>query len=85
MPVIDHPIHPSTQHGADYRYGCHNKPRPVAGALVTGSPAYGSQQWPFANSTECKHDLSVSDPNCTGCAHRDGGEDYDQMRERGQA
>jgi hypothetical protein len=25
-PVDDHPIHPSTQKGDGYRYGCHNHP-----------------------------------------------------------
>lgn len=48
-------------------YGCHSKPRPVAGAILKGSPWYGSQEWTFANSTACKHDKRATDPGCKGC------------------
>ena len=51
--------------------GCWNQPRPKAGAMVTGSPAYGSQQWPFVNSTDCRYDMRESDRECVGCAERD--------------
>lgn len=50
---------------------CNNKPRPVAGATVTGSQWYGSQTWTFANSTDCKYDFRASDPACSGCPWRE--------------
>lgn len=51
-------------------YGCHSKPRPREGQPVTGSPAYGSQEWPYANSTECRYDLRQGDPGCQECPQR---------------
>lgn len=48
-------------------YGCHNRPRPVAGATLSGSKWYGSQTWKFVNSTECKHDKRATDSGCKGC------------------
>lgn len=78
MPVLDHPTHEATRIGADHRYGCHSRQRPIAGQTVTGAAAYGARQWPHRMSTECRYDLSLSDPSCTGCPHRGSGEDYDR-------
>jgi len=69
MPVIDHPIHEKTRFGADFRYGCHNRPDEYK-MVVTGAECFGSQQWPFANSHECRFDLSATDDACQGCKHR---------------
>lgn len=76
MPVIEHEIHPSVRHGAEKRYGCWNLPRPVENSLVVGAEAYGAQTWPFCMSTECRFDLSLSDPWCEGCDHQGSGETY---------
>ncbi len=74
MPVIDHETHESTRIGSDYRYGCWNKPRPVTGVSVYSFP----HEYPFRHSTECRFDMSLSDPACTGCEWRGSGEAYDQ-------
>lgn len=47
-------------------YGCHNKPRPVQGALIplpNGKPS----DIPHVMSTDCRYDLSRTDKRCTGC------------------
>ena len=31
MPVDDHPIHPTTQKGSDFRYGCNNSKEKASG------------------------------------------------------
>ena len=53
-------------------YGCHNQPRPLPGATLTGSAHYGSQQWTFASSTQCQYDGSESDLGCRGCKWQKG-------------
>lgn len=67
MPVIDHPIHPSTQKGEDFRYGCWNRKQFADGYL--GSP-WGTAEWvDHTMSTDCKYDLSHKDNNCKGCKY----------------
>ncbi len=67
-------------------YGCHNKPRPVAGAplavqdgYVAGVFEYESGHTdrlarmvtvPFRMSTECKYDATGTDKGCAGCQHQ---------------
>lgn len=81
MPVIAHDIHESTRIGAEYRYGCWNKPRPVEGQMVHSA----QNKYPFRHSTECRFDMSLSDPACTGCEWRGSGESYDQsVRKEGK-
>lgn len=68
MPVIDHPVHPSTVKGADHRYGCWNLPKELNHSM----------------SNRCRYDMSVTDPNCSGCMHRGEGEEYEaQVRKAG--
>lgn len=77
MPVEDHPTHERTRIGSDFRYGCHNKPRPVACQKVVSkiSPSL----WSYVFSTECRYDMSLTDAACEGCQWRGSGERYDQM------
>jgi hypothetical protein len=77
MPVSDHPIHPSTQKGDDFRYGCWNGARIFEGYpapnrnlnLLTGNYDLVAVWIPYVMSTGCKYDLSHKDPNCRGCKH----------------
>ncbi len=56
-------------------YGCHNKPRPVANAIVRVSACFfhsakGEDScYTFRHSTECKYDQSHADQRCNGCKH----------------
>lgn len=94
MPVLTHDIHDSTRIGDDYRYGCHNKPRPNAQSYyaapngwvyVAGMLEMRRMQINHALSTECRYDMSLSDPARTGCQWRGSGEDYDQsVRKEGK-
>ncbi len=63
MPVLDHPVHPSTVTGPGHRYGCWNLPGDLRHTM----------------SNRCRYDLSLSDPACTDCCHRGSGESYDQQ------
>ena len=72
MPVLDHEVHAATRIDAGHRYGCHNKPRPVAGATITSK--FSGESWEFRNSTDCMCDVSLIDPCCSGCMWRGGGE-----------
>lgn len=63
MPVIDHPVHPSTAKGPGHRYGCWNKP----------------EQLNTAMSNRCRYDKSLTDECCTDCEHRGKGEQYEQQ------
>ena len=78
MPVDDHPIHPSTQKGADFRYGCWNRGEFTeaysAPQRRAGANGYQPTFWmeririPFRMSRGCKYDMSNDDPNCAGCS-----------------
>ena len=75
MPVEDHPIHPSTQKGANYRYGCWNRGSFAAGYYAPDrvyrpdGTFYTVQTFiRHATSTDCKYDKPL-DPTCEGCAH----------------
>lgn len=65
-------------------YGCHNKPRPVAGAVTHQAQAGWAVFRDGYNrpcpvpvyidikhvmSTECRYDASAKDARCTGCQH----------------
>lgn len=77
MPVDDHPIHPSTQKGADFRYGCWNGDREFLGYaapdrelnLLTGKYELNAVWIRHELSKECRYDLSHKDNNCNGCKH----------------
>ena len=82
MPGLDHDVHEKTRIGADWRYGCWNKPRPVEGQTVRS--LYSAAQWPYVFSTDCRFDMSLKDPACEGCFHQGMGEQYDiVIREQG--
>lgn len=66
MPVEDHPIHPSTQKGADFRYGCWNHEPFAAGYIA--HPWSRAKYVPHVMSTDCKYDIK-DDLNCEGCKH----------------
>ena len=92
MAVLEHDIHPSTQHGADRRYGCHNRDWSKAKGYYADSKerradgTYFDVQVliPHRMSTSCRYDLSNVDVCCNGCEHVGQGEAYDKMvRERG--
>lgn len=70
MPVIDHPVHPSTQKGEDWRYGCHNVPCRSEGYWAHPWAATGGKFVPFRMSHGCAYDLSANDPACEGCSKR---------------
>lgn len=80
MPVIDHSVHEKVRIGSDYRYGCHNLPKPEYGQTV--SSTFSGEEWPYVFSTECRFDMSLSDPACGGCQWQGSGENYDAMIRR---
>lgn len=73
---------------ADRLYACHNRPRPVAGAITHQA----QDGWRMHNihdgavtirsavpvdirhvmSTDCRYDASATDPGCAGCEHAKG-------------
>lgn len=76
MPVDDHPIHPSTQKGKDFRYGCWNRKPfaknyrvPVRETWNSLMFHYGTAVVPYVMSTQCKYDMALGDPYCDGCKH----------------
>jgi len=77
MPVSDHPIHPSTQKGEDFRYGCWGSNRQFMGYaapdrslnLLTGKYELVAVWIDYKLSKPCMYDLSYKDPNCRGCPH----------------
>ena len=85
MPVEQHDVHPSTRIDAGYRYGCHNRQRPAedAGYWAPDRRHFPDGRWemtqtqvPYRFSAECRNDVSLTDPHCTGCEHRGTGEAY---------
>jgi hypothetical protein len=83
VPVLTHDIHDSTRIGAEYRYGCHNKPRPTIEQKVFSR--FSREAWPYVFSTECRFDMSLKDSACAGCEWRGSGERYDeQVRKDGK-
>jgi hypothetical protein len=79
MPVIDHAIHPMTQFGDEYRYGCHssrNAGRKSAGYWVKvrkyhlgGEYEMVDQYIPNRASKLCRFDMRQQDLNCRDCAN----------------
>lgn len=76
MAVLDHAVHERVKIGADHRYGCHNRPATFKEMCES---KFSVELWKFVMSNECRFDLSLTDPSCTGCVHRGSGEQYDQM------
>lgn len=81
MPVLDHPVHPSTQIGEDHRYACFNRPdrfkghywAPQRRFYPDGSFEMTSVRIPILTSQDCRYDgkggLTGEDPGCEGCRH----------------
>ena len=78
MPVEEHSIHPSTQNGDDFRYGCHSSRsngRAPGDWVVTrdyGSSLNGSykprNEWVTdTSSTGCRNIDHESHAGCRGC------------------
>lgn len=80
MPVDDHPVHPSTKKGPDFRYGCWNRGEYAesyyAPQRTAGTDGYKPTFWlervriPFRMSRPCQYDLSATDWMCEGCKRR---------------
>ncbi len=75
MPVLDHPVHPSTMTGPEHRYGCWNREAFKSEYVHQSCIAYTTVK--DRMSRECRYDLSLTDPACTDCKHRGDGEAYD--------
>lgn len=83
MPVIDHPIHPSTVKDDSFRYGCHTRPAkfkpfywaPQRRYFPDGSFDMVSVRVPFRMSHDCHSDgengLGREDTGCSGCPHEE--------------
>ena len=82
MPVIDHPVHEKTVAGS--HSGCHNRPEFKRGYYAQVRRYVGTsgeffmdiEFVPHRMSTECRHDMSLTDPRCGDCKHRGSGEVY---------
>lgn len=94
MPVIEHKVTRGAV-GAEFRYGCLNRPDPKHGYFImeraytgrNGDGGYALVQSfvPSTGTKECRHDKSLTDPACAGCARRGTGEAYDRfVRENGR-
>lgn len=89
MPVIEHSVHEKVIQKEGFRYGCHNRPRPEKGQRVIGMrqslcDKTWCEIWPYVFSTDCRFDMSLTDPACEGCEWRGSGERYDEeIRKRG--
>ncbi len=77
MPVHDHEIHPMTQFGDDYRYGCHSSRAPAVRSpgywvkvrQYACDGTYEMVDWyvPHNMSVRCRYDKREDDLNCRGC------------------
>lgn len=73
MPVEDHSIHPSTQHGSEFRYGCNSAiPRPAGYQVLTRK--YNGQRYELTSefvkdnaSPDCRYMDYEMDAGCTDC------------------
>lgn len=77
MPVEDHEVHEKVKIADNKPYGCHNRPAYAEGYI--GSPWGTAKFIAHAMSTECRYDMSLTDPRCANCKHRGIGEAYAKM------
>ena len=81
MPVPDHPVHPSTKKGKDFRWGCWNRPAEFGKGYYAPDRRYRPdgtfyviQTWiPFRMTHECvpaRMGEAAVDPTCEGCQWR---------------
>ncbi len=81
MPVEDHAVHEKVKQKEGFRYGCHNRERPVKGSPVVSGPG----SWPYVFSTTCRFDMSFIDTGCRGCWWQGLGEKYaEEIRRNGK-
>lgn len=85
MPVEDHEVHPSTVAAAGHLYGCWGVRdgtlkqylAPDRIYQVDGAGWKATARWiKNTMSRECRYDMSLKDPACTGCPNRGSGEAY---------
>lgn len=87
-PVEDHPIHPSTRHGAEFRYTkCQNK-KPKDGYYVLTRHYFEDGRYELRNefipdtmSKACRNLSYDSDPACQGCPQPKDLEYINKMKE----
>lgn len=89
MPVEDHAVHEMVIQKEDFRYGCWNKPRPKARGWVFSNFLHTLLRriwrWRYVFSTNCRFDMSLTDPACEGCEWRGSGERYaEEIRRNGK-
>ena len=89
MAVLEHDIHPRTQHGEEFRYGCHNRSWDALGYHTSvryyrpdGTFYFRKKFVEHRMSKECRFDLSLTDNGCRECKHRGSGEAYNEMVRR---
>lgn len=70
MPVDDHAVHPSTQKGPDFRYGCWNHAAYSEGYWAHPWNRKGGKWVKHVMSRDCRYDLSHQDYACEGCNRR---------------
>ena len=86
MPVEDHEIHPATQHGSDFRYGCQTRIRKDGYWVLTRK--YSSAGWydlceEFVDddsSPGCRFMDYEGDAGCAGCPQPKDMEYIEKMR-----
>ena len=88
MPVLDHAVHPSTQHGADFKYGCNAvRPQPQ-GYYVMVREYHGDGRYALlpklvehAMSVACRYMDHATDPGCRDCQQSKDHTYINQMKE----
>lgn len=77
MPVADHEVKDRNKIGADFRYGCNNRPAfkphyyaPERAYYAHGTFKPGQVKVAYTMSRSCQFDMSDTDPGCRGCKHR---------------
>lgn len=88
MPGLDYEVHELVRSKAGDTYGCWNR-RHLADGYYAPSRQYsphGSGNFtmvktyiPHRMSTECRYDMSLTDPKCAECIHVGSGEEYAAM------
>lgn len=76
-PVEDHPVHPSTKKGKDFRYGCWNR-KPFMASYYAPNRKMGSSGYEpiffyervrvaHRMTVKCQYDMAETDPFCNSC------------------
>ena len=91
MPVLEHETHEKVIQKEGFRYGCHNRDRTPQSYMVQERDYYGFGYYRMKGkhihnvlSTECRFDMSLTDPACEACWWQGMGEKYaEEIRKRG--